>query len=909
MRRQLTQEYAVAGQSAELPCDVTPPSRSDRLRLVLWYHGTGGTPIYTTRVTFRLGSKGAALVISQVKASDQQLYRCRVDFLQSPTRNSRVNLTVIASGLLRLKDNNTGITFLIDTGAEYSVLPATPTDRARGTNGLDLQAANNSSIQTYVPPEPPTIYEGQGRMPGEGIIGPYKEGDTTRLLCVASNGRPQPNVTWWRDNALVDATWATTEEGATENQLTLGPLRRADLGAVLTCWSANHPLATPRSATVTVTMILKPLTVSFLGANLPLSAGRRHQLTCETVGSRPAAIITWWMADSKLTEVTQRVTDDGNRTVSTVTLTPQVGHSGQSVKCRAVNTDLMAEVIEQSWRLTIYYVPVVTIQLQSPHGGAELIAEGDDVILGCHISADPPAHSIEWRLNERPLNRNSSGGLTEITNGTLVLRGVSVRDVGHYSCAARNSEGEGRSNQLYLPVRHVPDCKQFQKRSYETARGETVNVTCEVNSFPPPKTFFWALNSTGTYQELPQSRVRSRQGVSVASVSTQSQRDYGTLLCWAENTVGRQTEPCVFALRPADRPERPRSCQVTATSPRALTVSCQPGGDGGLRQSFHLEVLDTQDRTVVFNSTAETPRFKVPGLVPGRRYMLTLHASNERGRSDLYVTPAAVPVDTAAGRTAEITGRSDSLLEVRPVIGVLVGVVGALVLLAIAIVVAMRVRGITDAKDHRRAAAGVDYEIQLRQEQVSRLSDKYAAELARHMHSGGEHTVPVDVHGPSLERPATTGRPRPRPPPRAGSTTSQSSSTLPRQGRALAQGASAGRAADGPASHSSPSSPSPTVSTDTRRTEELVPLIVFRPPASGTSPRPYRGGARPVPSPSLQRDATTSLIVESSSSSTRREPSPQPQRTDVVLCPRPPPPGARADTDGHGDDVRIATEF
>ena len=54
-----------------------------------------------------------------------------------------------ASGLLRLKDNNTGITFLIDTGAEYSVLPATPTDRARGTNGLDLQAANNSSIQTY----------------------------------------------------------------------------------------------------------------------------------------------------------------------------------------------------------------------------------------------------------------------------------------------------------------------------------------------------------------------------------------------------------------------------------------------------------------------------------------------------------------------------------------------------------------------------------------------------------------------------------------------------------------------------------------------------------------------------------------------------------------------------------------
>ena len=48
---------------------------------------------------------------------------------------------------------------------------------------------------------------------------------------------------------------------------------------------------------------------------------------------------------------------------------------------------------------TISDVPVVTLQLQSPHGGAELIADGDDVILSCHISADPAAHSIEWRLN------------------------------------------------------------------------------------------------------------------------------------------------------------------------------------------------------------------------------------------------------------------------------------------------------------------------------------------------------------------------------------------------------------------------------------------------------------------------------------------------------------------------------
>ena len=52
-------------------------------------------------------------------------------------------------GLLKIKDSSTGISFLIDTGAEYSVIPATSADRTGGVRGLDLQAANNSKIKSY----------------------------------------------------------------------------------------------------------------------------------------------------------------------------------------------------------------------------------------------------------------------------------------------------------------------------------------------------------------------------------------------------------------------------------------------------------------------------------------------------------------------------------------------------------------------------------------------------------------------------------------------------------------------------------------------------------------------------------------------------------------------------------------
>ncbi|GFG35227.1 hypothetical protein Cfor_07294, partial [Coptotermes formosanus] len=39
----------------------------------------------------------------------------------------------------------------------------------------------------------------------------------------------------------------------------------------------------------------KPLSASILSSNQPLSADRKYNIECQSVGSRPAANITWWM--------------------------------------------------------------------------------------------------------------------------------------------------------------------------------------------------------------------------------------------------------------------------------------------------------------------------------------------------------------------------------------------------------------------------------------------------------------------------------------------------------------------------------------------------------------------------------------------------------------------------------------
>ncbi|XP_071869530.1 nephrin isoform X1 [Bombus fervidus] len=600
---------AVAGGTAQLPCDVEPPVPGDKLHLVIWYKEEADAPIYSfdtrtqstleqgkhwqdisldKRAFFKYSEKPAKLILESVRESDAAVYRCRVDFKQSPTRNSKVNLTVI------------------------------------------------------IPPEQLSILDESGRshIPYY-VLGPYSEGASLNITCVAAGGRPQPRVTWWQENALLDDTYETVGTKRVRNVLRLEKLSREHLGTILTCQASNNNMVTPISSSVTLNMNLKPLWVRMQGENRPFSAGTTYEIGCEIVGARPNPKITWSKGSLMLRNARQTMSPDSNVTTSILTFVPTIEDAGKFLSCHGSVPDIPDSEMEDGWKLDIHHEPVVMLELGS-NLNLSAIREGIDVYFECNIKSNPWVYKVSWRHNGNPLYHNPATG-TIISNQSLVLQSVTRSRAGIYTCIGSNQEGDGESNPLNLDIKFTPVCHHGQVKVFGVARQETTRIPCELEANPPEVTFTWKFNNTMEAIDIPQAHVTSERTRSTASYTPMTELDYGTLLCWGTNDQGTQLEPCVYHIVPAGHPDTPHNCSLLNQTTDSLYVECTEGFDGGLPQKFTIQVdrevgtssTSSKPSTTIYNQTSKVPSFSVSNLEPGTTYDVHIYASNSKGRSEM----------------------------------------------------------------------------------------------------------------------------------------------------------------------------------------------------------------------------------------------------------------------------------
>lgn len=92
-------------------------------------------------------------------------------------------------------------------------------------------------------------------------------------------------------------------------------------------------------------------------------------------------------------------------------------------------------------------------------------------------------------------------------------------------------------------------CRLSQETVQGVGRREVAKVLCEVEANPSDNVqFTWRFNNSRETVQLNRDHYTEEGPSSTATYTPLTPLDYGTLMCWAKNEIGKQNVPCVYQI-------------------------------------------------------------------------------------------------------------------------------------------------------------------------------------------------------------------------------------------------------------------------------------------------------------------------------------------------------------------------
>ncbi|XP_072441900.1 cell adhesion molecule 2b isoform X2 [Chiloscyllium punctatum] len=238
-----------------------------------------------------------------------------------------------------------------------------------------------------------------------------------------------------RDNRieLVRSSWH-------ELSINISDVTLSDEGQY-TCSLFTMPVKTAKAFLIVLGVPQTPVISGFKG---PVNEGDLVDLTCTTVGSKPAANIRWFKGDKEIQDVPSIKEPDSKGKTFTVrsTLGLQVDRNddGVAVSCSVDHESLRSSPQVAKQVLDIQYVPSVKIDFSR-----NFAREGDELRLECRATGNPTPEAVKWKKDGAEL---PDPDRMVVEGNVLIISALNKTDNGTYYCEAANTMGHNSAEYI-----------------------------------------------------------------------------------------------------------------------------------------------------------------------------------------------------------------------------------------------------------------------------------------------------------------------------------------------------------------------------------------------------------------------------------------------------------------------------
>ncbi|XP_065143016.1 cell adhesion molecule 1 isoform X3 [Paramisgurnus dabryanus] len=265
------------------------------------------------------------------------------------------------------------------------------------------------------------------------------EGETAIISCRAKNSddsviqllNPNRQTIYFKDyRPLKDARFQLVNFSENELRVALSNVSLSDEGRYV-CQLYTDP---PQEAYADITVLIPPGNPIIESREDIVSEGNETEITCTSMGSKPAATIRWMKGDKELQGRSKvEVTYDRMYTVTSwLKLIVTREDDGVPVVC-IVDHPAVKDFQAQKF-LEVQYKPEVKIVVEFPVG---LTREGENLELTCRTKGKPEPQQVNWVKVDDDVPSHAV-----ITGSDLFIENLNKSYNGTYRCVASNSVGE-----------------------------------------------------------------------------------------------------------------------------------------------------------------------------------------------------------------------------------------------------------------------------------------------------------------------------------------------------------------------------------------------------------------------------------------------------------------------------------